>query len=300
MTEHSPDSSACEHLSSEWIGIGPARADAVLPAVRFMRGTLRWNDRTITVTFVDEQGRNARCVDIARGDIVRGWFVPAFVERARGLAIAGQQRPIVTTAHFSSWLVLETRNRRWIAIANIERDRAYALLDALEVGPGHESPVWQFFATDKARKLPFAATRARFRMTQTSTVVSTLVIDTLAAYADAWIAFALVSAAGAALTFAAHAAFRRRIASLSVDAKERRAALKIHAIDEFSLDLDKLEGVHFTRSGIVIEYEDAPRPIVVDVLDRNESARAVEGEEAALSKLRMVHTFADWALRAKE
>ncbi|MFO0556848.1 MAG: hypothetical protein U0269_02400 [Polyangiales bacterium] len=301
VPDDSPDPSAPDELASEWVGVGPARADAVLPAVTFVRGTLRWTDRSITVAFADdEQGRSASSVEIARGDVVRGWFVPAFVERARGLAVAGQERPIVTTANFAPWLVLETRDQRWVAIATAERDRAYALLDALGVGPVHVSPVWEFFATDKARKLPFATTRARFRMAGTGALASTLVIDTLVAYAGAWLAVALVSVAGAALIVAGRSAFRQRISSLSVDATERRAAVQSRTIDELALDLRKLEGVRFTRSGVVIEYEDAPRPIVVDVLDRDESARAVEGEDAALSKLRMVHTFADWAARAKE
>jgi hypothetical protein len=301
LPDDSPEPRAPDELASEWVGVGPARADAVLPAVSFVRGALRWTDRSITVAFADDEcGRSASSVDIARGDVVRGWFVPAFIERARGLAVAGQERPIVTTANFAPWLVLETRDRRWLAIATAERDRAYALLDELGVGPARVSPVWEFFAVNRENKLPFTNTRTGFRVAGTGAVASTLLLDAMIGYAGAWIAVALVSVAGAALIVAGRSAFRQRISSLSVDATKRRAAVQSRTIDELALDLRKLEGVRFTRSGIVIEYEDAPRPIVVDVLDRDESARAVEGEDAALSKLRMVHTFADWAARAKE
>lgn len=300
--EDPPLSSPVTEFTSEWVGVGTARADAVLPHASFARGTLRWTDHTVAVTFAeDENGHRAIPVEVARREIVRGWFVPAFTERARGLAVAGQERPIVTTANFAPWLVLETRDQRWIAIATLERDRAYALLEALGIGPSTQSPVWQFFAAPKSPgALPAPRTRTQFQVAGTGAVASTLVLDALLAYAGAWIAIAVASVAAAALLGAGRTAFRQRISSLSVDHHSGRAAVESRTIDELSLDLRKLEGVRFTRNGVVIDYEDAPRPIVVEVLDRDESARAVEGEDAALSKLRMVHTFADWASRAKE
>jgi len=152
--EDLPLSSPVTELASEWVGVGTARADAVLPHASFARGTLRWTDHTVAVTFAeDENGHRAIPVEVARREIVRGWFVPAFTERTRGLAVAGQERPIVTTANFAPWLVLETRDQRWIAIATLERDRAYALLEALGVGPSTQSPVWQFANTTTRRLL---------------------------------------------------------------------------------------------------------------------------------------------------
>ncbi len=301
----SPSPEDARSMRSSLAGVGRARPDAVLPDTHFTAATLRWTDAHLALELcLDDDLRST--VIVARDELLAGWFVPAFTERALGLALAGEERPVVTTANFAPWLVIATRDGRWLAFSTPDRDRAYDLLEAFALGPSTRSVAWELFGLSPNAESPPASravwppTRATFERTSAGAIASTVIVDAVIAYAGAWLALVVVTSTAVAAVAWSRSALRKRISSLSVDHESGRALLMSPTLAPLDLELRKIEGARFTRSGVVLEYEDAPRPIVVDVLDRDEAARAVEGQDTALSKLRVAHTFADWALRARD
>lgn len=67
----------------------------------------------------------------SRADLTRGWYCPALSQRT--LDATDTLVPTWTQSGLP-WLILATRDGRWVA-ASTGRDEAYALLDALGVGP---------------------------------------------------------------------------------------------------------------------------------------------------------------------
>lgn len=280
-------------IRSALLGVGRARADAVLPRAAFAPGALRFNGSALELAIDGEAAQR-----FERSEVARGWFVPAFVERALGLAVEGQERPVVTTANYAAWLVLALRTGQWIAVSTADRDRAYALLDALAMGPSSAVARWEIFGLG-ASGPQWPPSREAYARTGLGAATGSAVLDAMVAYAGAWVGVALVTGAAVAVAMWGQKAFRQRISTMIVDPRERRATLDRPGESPTTLQLSKLEGVRFTRSGIVIEYEDAPRPIVLDVLSREQASRAIEGQPDALDRLRAAHTFAEWASRAK-
>jgi hypothetical protein len=296
-------------LRSAHIRVGPARsalehaAEAIDPTAE---GSLRWNDEQLWIDR-PSQAEPAASERFARSSIVRGWFVPAFTERALGLALAGEERPVVTTANLAPWLVLETGDGRRISLTTTERDRAYALLDALSIGPSTTDATFELFglapsanADTSAEPAVWLRSREGFVRASSGAAIPVAIVEAALLYSQAFVMMVVVAALVGASGFAALRAFRRRVTTLRVLREARRAS--IERVDERSvaLDLRKIEGARLSRTGFTVEYADAPRPIAVAVLTSRDGALAIEGEPQRLDTLRRAHAFIDWAQRAGE
>lgn len=264
--------------------------------------TVRVNPEGITV-----ERAGAALERVARARVSGAWFVPQFVERALGLSLGGLQseRPIVVTADFVGWLVFVVDENQWLCVATNERDRALAAIDALGFGPlAHERQWTLFEPSDRA------ATGARWLRSQThvrramgATVASSVALDAALGYLGSLVALSVVTVAGAMVVFSvtlARRAIAQQLSRWSVDPREQRAVIERPGAKPQRFDLRKIEGARLTRTGFVLEYEDAPRPVAIDVLEPTEGARASEGSRVELARLRVAHTFVDHAIATRD
>ncbi len=263
------------------------------------RGTLRVDAERV---WIEREGASS-VRSFARSSIVRGWFVPAFAERALGLALAGGPRELVTTASFVPWLVLESRDGHRVSVATPDRAASYALLDALSVGPSTADLTIELYTPPRSSEgeAPrWLSTREAYARTGGAAAGSLLLAGagSFAAHSITGSLAVLVASTLAGVVAARH---RRRSATrLRVDRQAGRIVMERLGEREVQLSVRGIESVRLLRTGFVLEHCDAPRPIAVTILSPVESSRAVEGAMAPLAKLRLAHAVVDWAQRLGE
>lgn len=276
--------------------MAPAERDRAYARGPFEPGTLLIDRSSVTLA---RDGAPHRTVD--RRQISRGWFVPPFTERALGLALAGEERPVVVTAAFGGWLVLELRSGSWLCASTDDRDLAYRALDALGMGPAQTTARWSVFAQTASRaSMLRPRTREQFARASQGALASVVVLDATLAYLQALGSLSVVTASAVVAAALARRAYLRRIARWTIDPAARRVTIEQTGVSPQRFDLRKFERVRLTRTGFVLEYEDAPRPVAVEIVSPSDAARAIEGEHDAIARLRVAHTFIDWAQRARD
>jgi hypothetical protein len=277
-----------------------SRADSGVPHGHAEAGTLHVDREGV---WIAREGTPARSAEsFPRGAFTRGWFAPAFTERALGLALAGGPRELVTTARFAPWLVLETRDGRRLSVSTHDRAGAYELLDALSLGPSRaalqldlytspagtgEAPWWS--RSREAFRRATAAAASTLTVAATASVVAHSVAGSFAVLGTTVLAGALA---------ARH--IRRSAVRLSVEHPAAQLRVTRSGERDILLSVGGIESVRLVRQGFVLDHRDAPRPIAVTVLSAQEASRAIEGEIAPLAKLRLAHAFIDWAQRRAE
>jgi hypothetical protein len=310
-SEPQPDRSKIEFLS-ESAGIARAEHDATYVDhvdPRWVHELPFAPSRVcIDADAVEIRRAGATSQRIERGTIGGAWFVPAFVERALGLALGGahaEERPIVVTADFVGWLVFAIDRDRWLCVATNERAEALAAIASLGLGAVSRPYTWTLFEPG-AR----AASSARWLRSQThvrramgATVVSSVALDAALGYLGSIAGVSAVTVTGAALVVTvslARAGVARSLSRFRVEPAERLAIIERSSAKPLRFDLRKIEHARLTRTGFVLDYEDAPRPVVLEVLSPVEGARATEGSRSELARLRVAHTFIDHALAARD